>query len=339
MSTKRDLLGLIPKLNFDTKIITYSNQNKSLNINKRPFISFNNTVILSFIFLVIFVSILLLFQNEPYFRMVFSDIFLPAIEILAVLSLLYAAKFSFKEGKRVQVSWLILGIAALSYVIGDISWSILELIIHQQPFLSIADAFYLLFYPLFALGIYYLPRNSLSRNEELKIIIDASIIIITIGLILWTFLIIPTLNSNKDILGSIISIAYIIGDILLLFALIRILFNNFKDTYREPLLLLGLGIIFQIITDGIYSYQSIQGIYVSGGFLDVGWVLSFIFMGLAAILQTNIAAYLPKKTIKSEYLTQNSNFPIYLPLLGVVIAYTLLIWSNYNLAFPDSMYI
>ena len=338
MPKKKDLLELIFKLSFNPKVITNLNQNIVPDSTKKPIIFFNNAVIIASIVVVSFISALLLLGNELSFKMIFSDIFLPVIEILVVLSLFYAAKFSYKQGKRVQISWLILGVAVLSYAIGDSLWTILELVIHQQPFPSIADLFYLLFYPLFTLGIYYLPKISLSRNEELKLIIDTAIIGITVGLILWTFLIIPTINSNQDFLGSIISIAYIIGDIILLFALIRILFNNFKNTYRRPLIILGVGIIVQIITDSFYSYQSVHGTYISGGFLDTGWVLSFTLIGLAAILQTNIVTYCQRNT-KSKSWIQNLNFSSHLPLLSVLVAYFLLIWANYNLTFPNSTYI
>ncbi len=336
MSKKKALIELIFKLHFNPKLLINSELNESSNIAKKEVISFNKAIIISSVLLISFISGLLLFQNYSYLKTVFSDIISPIIEIIVVLSLFYAAKISGKEGKRTQIAWLILGIAVLSYAIGDSLWAILELVIHQQPFPSVADIFYLLFYPLFALGIYYLPRKPLSRKEELKLIMDTAIIIITVSLILWTFLIIPTVNSNQDILASFISISYIIGDIILFFALIRILFNNF-NAYRGPLILLGIGIVFQVITDSFYSYQSLHGIYISGGFLDTGWVLSFIFVGLAAILQINTVIY-PPKSIKSRSRTPNLNFSSYLPLVGVSVAYILLIWTNYNLIFPNSEY-
>jgi hypothetical protein len=141
MPKKKDLLELIFKLSFNPKVITNLNQNIVPDSTKKPIIFFNNAVIIASIVVVSFISALLLLGNELSFKMIFSDIFLPVIEILVVLSLFYAAKFSYKQGKRVQISWLILGVAVLSYAIGDSLWTILELVIHQQPFPSIADFF------------------------------------------------------------------------------------------------------------------------------------------------------------------------------------------------------
>ncbi len=305
--------------------------------SEKPLISFNNVIIIAFIFLVGYISVLLILKNES--AMIFSDLISPIIGILAAFSLFYVAKISGKQQRRVQIAWIILGVSVLFFVIGDITWGIMELIIHQEPFPSVADFFYLSFYPLFALGIYYLPWVSLSGNEKLKLVIDTAILIITFGLILWIFLVIPTLNSNDALLGSIISIAYIIGDIVLLFALIRILFNNFKNTYCGPLILLGTGIIAQIVTDTVFSYQSLHGTYSTGGLLDTGWVLCFIFIGLAAILQTYNIKYGQGPYIKLGSWIQNFSFPSHSPLLGVAVAYILLLWTNNNLTGQDSMYI
>lgn len=332
MPKRTDIFKLILKKSLVMKDLSL---NMTSETDKKPFISFNNAIIIALIILISFMSVLLL--NDSSLKIVFSDLISPIIAILVALSLFYAAKISGKQHRRVQIAWMILGIAVLFYVMGDIMWAFMELILHQQPFPSVADVFYLSFYPLFALGVYYLPKVSFSRNEEFKLVIDATILILTVGIILWTFLIMPTLNSNDDLIGSIISITYIIGDIVLLFALIRIVFSNFKNTYREPLILLGLAIITQIISDIVYSYQSLHGTYISGGILDVGWILSFIFIWLAAILQTNIVCY--GEHIKFVSWMQNFSFPSNLPIFGVAIAYILLVWTDYNLVFPDSMYI
>jgi len=308
------------------------------NIPKKPFVSFNNAVIIGLIFLFSYILILFLLRNEQSLKVIFSDLFSPIVEILVVFLLFYASKISIIQGKHVKTAWLILSVAVLFYAIGDILWAILELIIQQNPFPSVADFFYLLFYPLFALGIYYFPRSPLSRNEKLKLIIDVTIIITTVSLILGTFLIVPLIFSSQDILGSIISIFYVIGDVILLFAVIHIIFNNFKNIDRSPLILLGMSITAQVITDTIYSYQSIQGTYVSGGLLDAGWVLSMILIGLAAILEINQVIN-KQEYFKLSLKTTEFSFSFHIPLLAVAIAYILLIWSYYNLNSQITIYI
>ena len=317
--------------------ILKSFKQKNSDSTEKNIISFKNAIILSLIVLITYILVLISLTTEPSLQMIFSDLISPIVGILVFIGLFYVAKLSSIQEKRVQIAWYILSISVLFYAIGDIIWAILELALNQQPFPSIADVFYLLFYPLFALGIYYLPRNPLSQNEKLKLILDMSIIVMTALIILGIFLMIPLIYSNEDPLANIISLIYIIGDIILLFAILRILFNNFKNIYRDPLLLLGLGVSIQIITDSIYCYQLIQGTYISGGLLDGGWVLSFIIIGLAAILNANLLIH-GEKHLNIPKL-QRINLPSYLPLIGTILAYILLLWSNYDLISKTEIYI
>ncbi|MGB9980064.1 PAS domain S-box protein [Methanobacterium sp.] len=308
------------------------------NFFNETIIGFNTAVIIALIFLFSYILILTLLNNEPYLKMAFSDIVSPAIELSAAFSLLYVVKLSSIKEKHIKIAWIILGISVLCYAIGDSIWAFIELVLHQEPFPSIADVFYLLFYPLFALGIWYLPRKSISRDEKLKLIMDMSIIIIASVLILGTFLIVPFIYSNEDPLINLISVFYIIGDIILLFAVVRILFNNFRNIYRSPLLLLGIGISIQVITDSIYSYQTILETYISGGYLDIGWSLCFVIIGLAAILYSNLLKNDEKQT---KYLSwmHKINLSTYLPLLSIGLAYILLIIISYNFIPPIAFYI
>ena len=45
--------------------------------------------------------------------------------------------------------------------------------------------------------------------------------------------------------------------------------------------LIAIGLIVIVITDSIYDYQTLQGIYANG-LQDVGWPLGYMLIGLAA---------------------------------------------------------
>ncbi|MGZ7067828.1 MAG: hypothetical protein ACXVHT_05985, partial [Methanobacterium sp.] len=156
MSRITDMFEFIFK---NSIVMKDSNINLTPETSQKPFITFNKAVIVAIIVLVSYISILS-WINESYLKMVFSDVISPIIEIAVALCVFYAAKLSSRH-RRVQIAWTILGVSVLFYAVGDIIWAIMELFLHQQPFPSIADFFYLSFFPLFALGIYYLPKISL----------------------------------------------------------------------------------------------------------------------------------------------------------------------------------
>ncbi|MBF4474402.1 sensor histidine kinase [Methanobacterium formicicum] len=295
-------------------------------MNGKETISFKNATILAFAILISFTVVSLLLQGDSYLRMVFSDITGPVIEILVIMGLFYAAYASKNQGQHVQIAWILMGVAFSFTALGDITWAILELVFSTNPFPSVADIFYLAFYPLFALGIYFMPRDKFSSSDRYKIILEMGIILLTVGLLLWVFLISPNLTSQEEFLNIFISVIYIVFDFVLLFALIRLLYSKFKEEYYGPLILIGLGMIALIITDYIYYLQTLQGTYVSGGLLDSGWILSYMLVGLAALLQITGEKY----QLIPPYLSfiKKSSFTSYLPLLLALISFMLLVWAN-----------
>ncbi|AXV38808.1 sensor histidine kinase [Methanobacterium sp. BAmetb5] len=295
-------------------------------MNEKEIISFKNATILAFAILISFTIISLLLQGDSYLRMVFSDITGPIIQILVIMGLFYAAYTAGNKGQRVQIAWILMGVAFSFTALGDITWAILELVFRTNPSPSVADIFYLAFYPLFALGIYFMPRDQFSSSDRYKIILEMGIILLTVGLLLWVFLISPNLTSQEEFLTIFISVIYIVFDFVLLFALIRLLYSKFKEEYYGPLILIGLGMVALIITDYIYYLQTLQGTYVSGGLLDSGWILSYMLVGLAALLQITGEKY----QLIPPYLSfiKKSSFTSYLPLLLALISFLLLIWAN-----------
>jgi hypothetical protein len=53
---------------------------------------------------------------------------------------------------RVRRAWLILGVSSFASFLGDVLWFYLEGVLGVPPFPSVADLFYLLFYPLALMG-------------------------------------------------------------------------------------------------------------------------------------------------------------------------------------------
>ncbi len=297
-------------------------------VNK-PLISVKNIFIIALIIVISFSIISFLLSYNSVSLMYFGDISSSVIDLLVVITLFYATTRSVRYGRRVHIAWMFITLAFTFYAVGDILWAILELVFHLDPFPSVADVFYLTFYPVFALGIYYLPRFSFTRSENLKIFIDMGIIVSTVGLLFWTFLIVPTFSSQENSFANIVSAIYIIGDFLLFFVLLRLLYSKF-DEYMGPVLLLSIGVLVMIVTDSIYAFQTLQGTYVSGGLLDTGWILSFILVGLAAFLQASNGKIDLKRFSQLIIWIRKFNLVSYLPFIWVLIAFTLLVWANDN---------
>ena len=108
---------------------------------------FRSAVMLSATIVIMYLALLILVGNDTASRVTLDDLLFPEFNGLAAIGLLYAAFRSEIYGRRVRLAWTFLFMGQLSFMLGDITWAALELVLHQEPIASVADVFYLLYYP------------------------------------------------------------------------------------------------------------------------------------------------------------------------------------------------
>ncbi|MFF8839367.1 aminotransferase class I/II-fold pyridoxal phosphate-dependent enzyme [Streptomyces sp. NPDC015130] len=178
--------------------------------------------------------------------------------------------------------WLVLAAANFAFVAGDTAYNALESFFGQtNPFPSVADALYLATYPLFAIGLFGFIRYR-AAGRDLAVVLDALILTSGLALLSWVNLITP-LARSEDMTWTekAISIAYPLGDVLMLAMLARLLFPGGLRSRSVQLLTLGTcGIL---ASDVIYGTLQLKGTWQVGTPLDLGWVVFFTAWGLAAL--------------------------------------------------------
>jgi signal transduction histidine kinase/ActR/RegA family two-component response regulator len=254
-----------------------------------------------------------------------KDGFLIMTSGLAAAAMLYAARFS--EG-RSRKAWIIIAAAISFNTLGELSWAAIEVVLHKNPYPSGADIGYLMFYPLFALGISLLPEEPLPSREKLKILLDAVIVIISAALVFWVLLIAPIIYSTKEFsLEWAVSLAYPLMDLLLFFALIELLFRKLDSHEQGPIIILALSIAVLILADTIFSIQTQRGTFISGSLLDSGWSASYLLMGLAAILQLNTPR-MDRSRATGIAQRRRTNWTHNLPFIGISAVFLLFVWGQ-----------
>jgi two-component system, sensor histidine kinase PdtaS len=157
---------------------------------------------------ILFITISLVIKDE-YSRLVISDIASAFLNLMATVALIFAAISSRKISKKYFRGWGILAFAQLSFTLGDIIWGIIEIGLKTNPFPSAADIPYLLFYPLFLLGISIFPLKRLNKSEWIKRAMEISIVMMASVLAYWIFLINPMIQAGSEstLLETIVSVA------------------------------------------------------------------------------------------------------------------------------------
>lgn len=296
--------------------------NMDANLNKK---SFNRTALLLFITLLIFSIIPLFFISSGLDSVYITDISAVIFNIGAAAALSYTADWASKNNRKNYSAWIFLAIAQSSYTLADIIYLILDMFLKVNPYPSVADLFFMAYYPLFAIGILLLFRP-IKINP--KTLIDILIAMISSTLILWFLVIIPTISMNAgEVLSSVFSVVYIFLDILMLLVILILLLNSNKKPLIAPLLFFSGAIISQIFGDLIYAYYDLSSIVIFDWLSSTIYLLGYVFIMLAAIscykrIELDLEPYLNKY----KSLKKRKNWISYLPLIFVVVVYSLIIY-------------
>lgn len=206
-----------------------------------------------------------------------QNVLYDAIGLSAVVAIVAGVRL---QRPRAAAAWYLIAASQLLFVVGDVIWGVFEFALNSEPFPSVADALYLLGYSVLAAGLLRLVRVHL-RGGDLAALIDATIITIGAGLIAWVFLIHPYVEDRTlSGLELAISVAYPWSDILILGVGIALAVG---PTVRAPVYrLLMASLVGLLGSDVIYGFQLLGSGY-EVGFIDAGWLLSYLLMGAAAL--------------------------------------------------------
>jgi diguanylate cyclase (GGDEF)-like protein/PAS domain S-box-containing protein len=178
--------------------------------------------------------------------------------------------------------WLALAAANLTFTAGDTSYNILNSFLDQSsPFPSVADVFHLSTYPLFAAGLvgfihYCWP------GRDLPSLLDAFVLTAGLGVFLWVHLIGPLSQAEgMTWIQRAISIAYPLGDVLMLMMLTCLLASGLGMT--PSVRLLTVGTVGMLASHVLYGLLQLKGTWQVGTAMDLGWVVFCTAWGFAAL--------------------------------------------------------
>jgi diguanylate cyclase (GGDEF)-like protein len=281
---------------------------------------------------------IILFAGEERSRVALIDLLYPLWNLLATLALLAAAWRARVQGGRWFWGWVVLALAQLSFTVGDGLWALLELGLGLDPFPSAADGFYLLYYPLFFAGILLFPSRRLERLDRYQSLLDIGGIMIAATLGFWIYLLGPLALtiSGESWLVQALSLAYPVGDLVLLAAVLRLIYHQPEVKTRLVFLLLGAGALVMIVVDTLYGYRALLDTYQSGGWLDIGWPVAYVCSGMAGLWQARLGAPGRETGATSEATValphRLNNRLVYLPYFWVTISFVYLL--DYQQARP-----
>ena len=184
---------------------------------------------------------------------------------------------------RYALPWWLFAVGLSLYWMGDLyTYSYPRYILHHEvPFPSVGDAVYLSVYPALMVGLLLLVRRRNPQRNR-NSLIDAAILTLGLSLLSWILLITPYLHDpTLGLLPKLVSVAYPLGDILLLAASIRLLLDS--GPRRPSFYLLSGSVVALLATDFVYGIMTLNESFHHQLLLDLGWISFLLLWGAAAL--------------------------------------------------------
>ncbi|MGH8868106.1 MAG: EAL domain-containing protein [Actinomycetes bacterium] len=202
--------------------------------------------------------------------------FLVVAAVGVVMSVLGACLM---HGARRRV-WVIVAVGQVLYFVGDVLWFVYESVLHIAPYPSIADAAYLVRYPLVAVGLMWLIRGR-RQGRDRAAFLDAAIISTGFAVVGSVFVVAPAaVGGGETLLSQVVAGAYPVADLLLLAFLIRLFTSGAARSLSFWSLASGLGIM--LVVDIWYTFSIVSG----AGYpvwLNTGYILGYLLIGFSAL--------------------------------------------------------
>jgi diguanylate cyclase (GGDEF)-like protein len=224
-------------------------------------------------------------------------------------------------GRPTIRAWRLLSVAIWLYLLGDAIQLVYEVLLHEKPYPTWADAAYLSFYPVACAGFFAFPSRRRTRPERLRSLLDTGTVFVAGATFLWYVALGPAVASHHGFdLPDLVIFAYPIGDLLLLFGVLSLLWRGVPRASVLPLRIFAAGMGVFIAADVTYDYTTIHATYTGGDPVDTLWMtaLTLLYVAAACQLRTGPAAgyAAPLRPVTAR--------PSALPYVAVAASYLLL---------------
>jgi diguanylate cyclase (GGDEF)-like protein/PAS domain S-box-containing protein len=261
----------------------------------------------------------LFFLKDPELEHVVAGLaFLPLV-VVAMAAAFNTARSAASTGSR--RAWTFIGFAFVAYTFGNAAWFWIGTVIGEAiPFPSVADIGFLSFFPLLVVGLWLLPRERV--RHRLGSALDMALVMVGAGLLIWWSVLEPVARGVDGTTGNVlVALAYPVGDTLVLFVLLAALLARLTETPRTVLSLLAVGLLINVGADLAYARLSLQAGYQTDTWLDLAYMLVWVAMGTAAVVQgtalTHRTAGAKAKALRPiTLLPYLAIIAVYVPLAG-----------------------
>lgn len=216
--------------------------------------------------------------QDTYFNFLYNLIYGSIFIFGGLTVLFYAIKFSVTTNLGKMLVFF--GSGLLSFACGNIVWYLYNNLFKiEVPFPSLADIFYIAFYPFMIVGTIYLLRIYKTLLNK-SIIRDSIIIVIISFIVIFTiFFRIDFLSSGTSLFQRLVTILYPFGDAVII-SITLVALRVGGGRLHPSLYILTFGLLMQSVADLLFNYRNIVGLYWNGDIADLFFSFGGFFMSI-----------------------------------------------------------
>ena len=231
--------------------------------------------------LVVCVVVYALGPADRWHRAVIADASWTWCALFAVLCSAFAARRAQGDERH---AWRWIGAGCASFLLGQLVWNYYELLRNvRPPYPSLADLGFLGIYPCFIVAVQDLLRLQPHRRPDPEVALDAGLVTFTAAALAYELLLAPILQTHEAVLPLAASLAWACGGVAVLWVILRQMVRR-RGFPLGTGGLLTVGLVVFCATNLLYARVSLQGTFVSGGILDLGWDAGLLLIAAAAAL-------------------------------------------------------
>jgi two-component system, cell cycle response regulator len=213
---------------------------------------------------------------------------------------------------RAWIAWCLLAAGQASYTIADAIFD-LRTYAGAAPYPSLADAFYLLAYPLLTTGLIALIRHR-TPQWQTTTMIDSALVGTAAALLWWVYLVHPlATNGAGSVSEQTVAAVYPALDLLLLVVALRLILGGGPRTPAYHLLLLSLCLM--LVADVAFAVSNATGTFRAYSWVDAAWMGSYAAFGMAG-LHPSMARMDRRSTVAVPDLTRSRMLALVLASLA-----------------------
>jgi diguanylate cyclase len=208
-------------------------------------------------------------------------------EILLVLAAGLCLVYAGAPGRHRPAS-LAFGAGLAAWAAGDVWWTVLYAHDPDPPLPSVADALWLAWYPLTALGIALLIRRSVAAFQLHRWLDGVAVMLVVLTPCAALFLQPAAEASTRGAAATIVALSYPVLDALMIGGVLGVC-GLLGWHVNRAWLLLGLGCGLMAMGDGLFAVQEARASTVDAGY-DFTWTVGALLVALAVALAVDVPA-------------------------------------------------